>query len=213
MPETIFIVRHAEAESNVQKYFAGFTDAPLTPLGKQQAKVLRKRLAHEGIGRAFSSDLSRAKGTLSALSLGCPAEFTPLLREKNYGQLEGVRWGEEEEKYAAHHSDPFLRAPGGESIEDVQGRVAKYFDSRIFSAPEEKVLVVSHHGPIVALACGLLGMPLGKWRHLRLGNCGLTILTRENGIWRLKLWNSLSHFGLQNFGPLFKARTRQAGKA
>jgi 2,3-bisphosphoglycerate-dependent phosphoglycerate mutase len=203
MADAVFIVRHGEAESNAQKYFAGFSDSPLTRLGQQQAQVLRKRIAHEKIGRAFCSDLSRARGTLEALSLGCPQVFTPELREKNYGELEGLAWGKEEEKFAAHHSDPHLRAPGGESYEDVQTRVVAYFEKSIFPSKEREVLVVSHHGPSILLACHVLQIPLQNWRTLRLGNCGLSIFTREEGKWRLKLWNSLSHFGLESFSPLF----------
>ena len=53
MANTIFLVRHGEAESNVGEYFGGWLDVPLTPLGRRQAGALRKRLAHEKIGRAF----------------------------------------------------------------------------------------------------------------------------------------------------------------
>jgi broad specificity phosphatase PhoE len=204
MAEIIYLVRHGEAESNEQKYFAGHLDAQLTSLGRKQSLLLKKRLSHEKIGFAFCSDLSRAKGTLEALTLPCPVEFTPLLREKSYGELEGVRWGDEEEKFAAHHSDPFLAAPGGESFASMQARVVEFFQQRILAASQKEVLVVSHHGPIVALACHLLSIPLEKWRVLRMGNCGLSILTREDGMWRLKLWNSLSQSGLESFKPLFK---------
>lgn len=215
MVETIFLVRHGESEANVKKYFAGWEDSPLTKLGRQQALVLKKRISHEKIGRAFCSDLSRARDTLSALSLSCPVEYTSALREKNYGNLERVYWGGDEAAYLPHHYDAHVRAPGGESAEEMQKRTVEYFEKNVFSASEEKVLVVAHHGPLVSLTCSVLGMPLENWRHLRLGNCGLSILTRENGIWRLKLWNSLSHYGLENFGALFAGENpkRAAAKA
>lgn len=204
MVETIFLVRHGEAESNLGKYFGGWLDVPLTPLGKQQALVLRKRLAHEGIKKAFCSDLLRAKETLEGLSLGCPVEYTKELREKSYGELEGVRF-DTETKYDKYHTDATVRPPGGgENSMDVQKRVVTYFKKKIFNAKEEKVLVVSHHGPIVLVVCDLLGMPVKNWRRLRLGNCGLAIITKEDKVWRLKLWNSLSHYGLQNFKPLLQ---------
>ncbi|VVC00987.1 phosphoglycerate mutase GpmB [uncultured archaeon] len=202
MAETIFLVRHGEAESNVGRYFAGWLDDPLTPLGRRQALVLRKRLAKEGIGRAFCSDLARARQTLAAMDLPCPAEYSSALREKSYGRLEGTAWGKDEEKFDRYHTDAYSRAPGGENSQEVQRRAVKFFNSKVLSAKEEKVLVVSHHGPIVLLACHLLGMPVKNWRKLRLGNCGLCILTREGSMWRLKLWNSLSHFGLESFSPL-----------
>jgi len=210
MVETIFLVRHGEAESNVGDYFGGWLDVPLTPLGRQQARVLRKRLAHEGIERVFCSDLLRARETYEGISLGCPVEYAKELREKSYGKLEGVRW-EDSNKYDKYHLDAYARAPGGENNVDVQRRVLPYFKKKIMNAKEEKVLVVSHHGPLVVFVCDVLGMPLSNWRRLRLGNCGLCILTKEGKSWRLKLWNSLSHFGLENFKPLLKKETRKRG--
>lgn len=211
MAKTVFIVRHGEAESNVEKYFDGWGDSPLTSLGREQASMLRKRLAREGISRVFCSDLARARETLSYLRLACPVTYSKALREKNYGRLEGVAWGDDEEKFERQHLDPYVRPPGGETASEVQKRSWDYFSSHVFEAKEEKVLVVSHHGPIVLLACRLLGMPLDKWRYLRLGNCGLCILTRDDKIWRVKLWNSLSHYGLLNFSSLL-SREAKAGR-
>ncbi len=208
MAETIFLVRHGESASNAEKYFAGWLDSPLTALGRKQAHLLRKRLAREGIGRVFCSDLSRARETAELLSLRCPVVYSRALREKNYGKLEGVNWGEDGPKYARYHSDAYARPPGGENCVDVQKRVVSYFNSSLLCAREEKVLVVSHHGPIVLLACHLLGMPVKNWRKLRLGNCGLCILTVEDGVWRLKLWNSLSHYGLLTFRPLLSREAK-----
>src|SRR3989338_889946 len=208
MAETVFLVRHGEAESNAGKYFAGWLPDSLTPLGKRQAVVLRKRLAKEGIGKAFCSDLARASQTLEAMALPCRVEYSEALREKSYGKYEGLKWGEDEDRFDRYHMDAYARAPGGENAIEVQRRVVAFFGSRVFNAREEKVLVVSHHGPIVLLACHLLGMPLSNWRKLRLGNCGLCILTREGEMWRLKLWNSLSHFGLASFSPLLSKEKR-----
>mgnify|MGYP001576650921 CR=1 FL=1 len=119
MAEAIFLVRHGESKSNVEEYFGGWLNDPLTELGRQQALVLRKRLAKENIGRAFCSDLERTRETLRLLSLPCPAEYTKELREKHYGKLEGIRWGEDEEKYEKYHTDAYARAPGGENAADV----------------------------------------------------------------------------------------------
>jgi broad specificity phosphatase PhoE len=202
MVSTIFLVRHGEAESNVGKYFAGWLDVPLTPLGKQQAALLKKRLGKEKIERAFCSDLTRAKDTLAALSLTCSIEYAKELREKNYGKdLEGVRW-DSDEQYDKYHLDAYARGPGGENCADVEKRTISYFNKKIFPAKEDTVLVVSHHGPLVLLACHILGMPIKNWRRLRLGNCGLCIIAKEGKTWRVRLWNSLSHYGLQSFSPL-----------
>lgn len=189
------LLRHAEAESNRGKFFAGWTDTPLTPLGMQQATWLGKRLKKEKFGRVFCSDLLRAKDTLRLSGISAPAVFSPALREKNYGKLEGVDWENRPDLYA-DHSDPYKRAPGGESLQDVQQRVVEYFKKEIAASPYGNVLIVSHHGPLVLLSCHLLGIGLDNWRTLRLGNAGLSNFEFEGGCFRLTLWNSLSHLGM-----------------
>ncbi|MFA6328539.1 MAG: histidine phosphatase family protein [Candidatus Micrarchaeia archaeon] len=202
MARKIFLVRHGEAESNTGDFFGGWMDVPLTPLGRRQASLLSRRLAREGIGRAYCSDLLRARQTLECIGLDCPTEYAKELREKSYGKLEGVSWVGEEKKYEKYHSDAYARAPGGENSVDVQKRAVSFIRKRVMEAKEEKVLVVSHHGPIVLFASEMLGMPVSNWRNLRLGNCGLCIFSKEGKKWRLTLWNSLSHYGLENFKPL-----------
>ncbi|MFA6214685.1 MAG: histidine phosphatase family protein [Candidatus Micrarchaeia archaeon] len=208
MAEKIFLVRHGEADSNAGSFFAGWKDVALTPLGRQQALLLSRRLLREGIGRAYCSDLLRARQTLEAISLPCPVEYSPQLREKNYGELEGVKWEDDEKRYEKYHLDSSARPPGGENNVDVQRRACEYFEKKVLNSAEEKVLVVSHHGPIVLFSCQMLGIPISNWRKLRLGNCGLCIFSKEGKMWRLTLWNSLSHYGLESFRPLL-ARERK----
>lgn len=209
MAKKIFLVRHGEAESNTGAFFGGWMDVPLTGLGLRQAALLSKRLAHEGIGRVYCSDLLRTRQTLEAIGLDCPSEYSKELREKSYGELEGVAWGKDEKKYGKYHLDAYARAPGGENNVDLGKRVLPYMEKTVMASKEEKVLVVSHHGPIVLFACSMLGMPIHNWRALRLGNCGLCIFSKEGKTWRMTLWNSLSHYGLQSFTPLM---AREKGK-
>jgi len=210
MVHKIFLVRHGEAESNSGDFFGGWMDVPLTELGRHQASLLKKRLAHEDIGRAYCSDLLRTRQTLEGIAPSCPVEYAKELREKSYGELEGVSWAGQEKKYEKYHLDSTVRAPGGENNADVQKRVVSYFTKKVMNSKEGKVLVVSHHGPIVLFACHVLKVPITNWRALRLGNCGLCIFSKEGKTWRMTLWNSLSHYGLQNFSPLL-AREKNKG--
>ncbi len=195
MLDSFMLLRHAEAQSNHGKFFAGWTDCPLTPLGREQAALLSKRLGHEKFSHVFCSDLERAKDTLKHCGVKAPATFATELREKNYGKLEGVNWGGESQYYA-DHLDPFKVAPGGESAQMVQTRVVDYFESTICKSDARHALIVSHHGPIMLLACHLLNIPLKNWRSLRMGNAGLSRFDFEEGLFRLTLWNSLSHLGM-----------------
>ena len=42
---SLFFIRHGESEANVQKYFAGQKDVPLTGFGAKQALDEARRLA------------------------------------------------------------------------------------------------------------------------------------------------------------------------
>lgn len=196
MLESFIMLRHAEAESNFGKYFAGWSDTSLTDFGRQQAALLSKRLAHEKFGKVFCSDLSRARETLKLSGVKAPTVFSPALREKNYGTLEGINW-ENQPKYYDDHLDPYKRAPGGESAQEVQKRIVDYFENTIQNSGARHALIVSHHGPLVLLTCHILGISLDGWRGLRLGNAGLGRFDFEQGRFRLTLWNSLSHLGMK----------------
>jgi broad specificity phosphatase PhoE len=205
MIEKIFLLRHGESTANRENVFGGWSDAPLTELGIAQAKAIRKRLGKEEIQFAYCSDLIRTRQTIQHANLRCEIEYSASLRERNYGELEGRPWSalKDPEKF---HFDPFARPPKGETPEEVQARVVKYFEQKIAKDPNEKVLVVSHHGPLVLLAMHILGMPLEKWRTLALGNAGLSILSKEEGIWRIRLWNSLSALGLKTNRRMFQEK-------
>ncbi len=208
MPQTIFFLRHGESVANRENVFGGWSDAPLTELGIEQAKALKKRLGKEEIHFAHCSDLIRTKQTIQHADLGCKVEFSSALRERNYGELEGKPWSDlkEPEKF---HFNPFARPPNGETPQEVQARIVEYFEQTIVKNQHEKLLVVSHHGPLVLLAMHILGMPLEKWRTLALGNAGLSILAKEEGIWRLRLWNSLSALGLKTNGQMFEEKEKR----
>lgn len=199
------LLRHGEAQSNKEKTFAGWADVPLTPLGIEQAELLSKRLYREKFDHAYCSDLLRCRETLRLSKVKAPATFARELREKNYGQVEGINW-EEHPEYHEQHTNPFNTAPGGESALGVQQRVVDYFENEITKSGFERVLLVSHHGPIVLLSCHLLHIPIEYWRSLRMGNAGLSQFDWEEGQLRLTLWNSLSHFGMITNRGLFREK-------
>jgi broad specificity phosphatase PhoE len=203
MPQKIFLLRHGESVSNREHTFGGWSETPLTELGIEQAKVLKRRLGREKIEVAYCSDLVRTKQTIKHAELGCRVIYSKSLRERSYGELEGLYWKKmkNSEKY---HLDPYSRPPGGETPKEVQERVVRYFENKISKDKHEKVLVVGHHGSLILLTMHLLGMPLKNWRRLALGNAGFSILSWEEGGWRVRLWNSLSSLGLKTSGALFK---------
>ena len=54
---TLLLVRHGEAEGNLEHRFIGQTDVPLTDTGRAQIRTLTKRLVGLPITKVVSSDL------------------------------------------------------------------------------------------------------------------------------------------------------------
>lgn len=86
-----YIVRHGETEWNAKHLIQGQTDIPLNDNGRAQAKDVAHALKDVQFDLAFSSDLMRAKETAEIIALEhkLAVETTKLLREREFGSLEG----------------------------------------------------------------------------------------------------------------------------
>jgi 2,3-bisphosphoglycerate-dependent phosphoglycerate mutase len=141
---TIVIVRHGETDGNAARVLQR-PDVPLNERGKRQADQLARRLTASGFVRILCSDLLRARMTAAPLAdpSGIAIEESPLLQERNFGDLRGTA-------YAALAEDPFgpnFAPPNGEDWPTFHARVAEAFAfivSRRRSA--DGTLVVITHG-------------------------------------------------------------------
>lgn len=88
---TFYIVRHGETEWNVKGLIQGQGDSPFTQKGVKQVKDAAKELKNIHFDAFFSSDLLRAKRTAEIIALEhkLAVSTTKLLRERNYGHLDG----------------------------------------------------------------------------------------------------------------------------
>lgn len=120
MSYDLYLARHGATEWSLNGRHTGITDLPLLPEGEEEARRLRPRLAEAGIQTAFVSDRGRARRT--AELAGFPdAIVTPLLREADYGDYEGLTSAQ------IHATRPGWEiyhdgCPGGESPEQLYAR-------------------------------------------------------------------------------------------
>lgn len=171
----ILLVRHGETAGNAARVVQR-PEVPLNERGVRQAARLAERLCAHGFAHVLCSDLLRARMTaepLRALS-GLQIEETPLLQERNLGDIRGL-------SYDALTEDPFAPhyvPPNGESVAVFQRRVAEAFAliaerRRGLSGP----LVVVTHGlvcaAIVANHCAGAQLPE------RFDNTSVTVLDPE----------------------------------
>src|SRR5579875_1019395 len=159
---TLFLVRHGQSTWNLAGRIQGQSPAAggLTPTGRAEAARAARHLAgHAPNARAIvSSDLLRTAETaeIVADALGLPVEFDPELREQRLGIFEGRHLdapaspvpGTVGEAVDRLWHDPFVRAPGGESVAGMYQRVRGALRRIAASRAGADVIVVTHGGPV-----------------------------------------------------------------
>jgi len=121
---TILLVRHGETDGNAARVLQR-PDVPLNERGLRQAEQLAERLSADGFVHILCSDLLRARMTAAPIAArsGFTVEESPLLQERNFGDLRGTA-------YAAVGQDPFgpdFAPPNGEDWPTFHVRVAEAF--------------------------------------------------------------------------------------
>jgi broad specificity phosphatase PhoE len=159
----LYLCRHGQTTGDVEDRYGGDYDDHLTGLGIQQAEKLAAEMVNKGIGKIFSSPLTRAKETAQIISLktgNLVVEEIPELRERNwYGVLTGMTKGEAKEKYPDQVEmlkDYRRTLDKGEVYTDFSNRVAEGLN-KITSSSYQIVVAVIHGGVFKNIFREMLG--------------------------------------------------------
>jgi alpha-ribazole phosphatase len=199
----ILLVRHGTTKLHKQDRFWGKTDIPLSNTGIKQAGQVRNRLAPEKIDAIYSSTLSRARSTAEIIASGHKADVTACeeLCECNFGYIEGLDFAEIKRLHPALaealNDRKAVAFPGGESLEQLNGRVQSFLRRLDKHKPEETILIVAHGGPLRLMVCNLLGLGLEHWLQIRIDLASLSIVETYPQAAILNLLNDVSHLNLQ----------------
>ena len=181
---SVLLVRHGQSAWNAEGRWQGWADAPLSDLGRQQAKAAARSIG--AVDAIAASDLDRAMETAAIIAeeLGVgPVSVEPGLRERSVGEFSGLtrdeiveRWPEMAEVFAGRVRDHpmLLQPPGGESPQQLLDRALPAL-LRV-AALGETVVAVSHGGLI-----GALERHLGI-EHVRIPNLGARWFHVDDGI-------------------------------
>jgi len=200
METTIYLVRHAQTDSNATGRFQGWTDVELNEYGLSQARLVAECLSDEAIDVIYTSPLKRTKTT--AALIASRQNLTPLvlpdLAEINYGEWEGKSREEVKAKWPEllwkMRNDPTGAAvPGGESFADFYARSNDAFRQICSLQEGKKVIVVSHSGVIKAIVLNILGSNNAVWGKLDIDNTSISTVKLTGDIPHLTSLNNTSH--------------------
>ena len=188
----LVLVRHGLSVYNDQNRFTGWKDIDLNQQGRDEAKEAVNLLIDYKFDMAFTSDLIRAKNTLSIILEGIDQKDIPVienkaLNERDYGDLIGQNKAEAAEKFGEEQVHIWRRSfdtppPGGESLKDTANRVIPYLKNEIIPlvSSGKNILVSAHGNSIRAIVMDLQNYSPEQILKTEIGWCEPWVFEFEN---------------------------------
>ncbi len=194
----LLLIRHAQTDHNLERRYQGHADTPLNPIGREQARRLALRLAHEPVDAVYTSDLPRARQTAEAIAAQLSLPVYPLrgLREIDVGEAVGLTRALLRERFPDLFGPAWAEArfPQGESHAELSERVSGTVRDIVAAHPRQRIAVITHGGAIRALIASLAAIPLDALFGLIVTNTSLTRLqATPTGLFRLRALNDAAH--------------------
>ncbi len=203
MSTRVYLIRHGATELSAEDRFAGAVDVLLSDEGRNQARLLGERLAHDRISAVYASPMKRTVSTaeLVARPHRLDVERVDAFREIGHGRWEGKSRAdvarEYKHEYERWEQDPYTFAPaGGESGLQVTARALPALLQLVETHEGMPFVVVSHKATIRLLLSSLIGFDPRKYRdRLDQSPAALNILDfKDAANARLTLFNDVSHY-------------------
>jgi 2,3-bisphosphoglycerate-dependent phosphoglycerate mutase len=199
-PTRILAIRHGETAWNVDTRIQGHLDIPLNDTGRRQARRLATALADEPLHAVYSSDLSRAHQTATALAqaVGLGVQPVPGLRERSFGHFEGRTFREIEAQWPDQalrwrQRDPEFCPAGGESLTTFYARVIEQAEALAALHAGETIALVAHGGVLDCLYRAATRVDLQAPRTWELANASINRLLHTPAGFTLVGWADTQH--------------------
>ena len=192
----LILIRHGETDWNVEGRMQGQKDRPLNARGRKQAELTGEYVRTQFQPRiVWSSDLARCVSTAEAL--GYEFQTSELLREINYGTLEGKTWAQtseaEQAESAEYGSDPYHPMAGGESRADLVKRAAQFMAESNITNVDGDAVIVGHGAALAGMLAHLLDLPPHSAYKFQFENASVTTLNITPELTRLTSLSIASH--------------------
>lgn len=173
-PTRLILVRHGVTAltETMRLDGRGGLDPGLSPAGRAQAATAARlvaELAGDSTVTVTTSNLLRAKetGAIVAAALGVEAVVDADWDEQNFGDWDGAAMPELLREcphdVARLRADPTYARPGGETHEELAGRVLAAYETRVAAGGLQ--VVVAHRKPFMVVLAELLGIGMERsWR-------------------------------------------------
>ncbi len=179
----LIAVRHGETAWNRESRIQGHTDIPLNDTGLWQADRVGVAVAQESIHAIYSSDLQRARLTAQSIgrAAGVPVQLEEGLRERHFGELEGLthdeihtRWPEQARRWKQR--DPAYGPVGGETLTEFYQRCVGQLTRLAQRHLGQTIVVVAHGGVLDCFYRAANGIELTAPRSWTIGNATINRL-------------------------------------
>ncbi|MFC0410736.1 histidine phosphatase family protein [Roseomonas elaeocarpi] len=178
---TVFLVRHASHDRVGDTLCGRIAGVRLGAAGQAQSRALAGFLAAQRITALLSSPMERARDTAAPVAeqTGLAVRIDAGFNEIDVGEWAGqrfdalagdARWTE------WNHRRATARAPGGESMAEVQQRALAALAQLVADHPGGRVAVVSHCDVIKAVLAAHLGMSLNDYMRFEIDPASVSTL-------------------------------------
>jgi broad specificity phosphatase PhoE len=171
----LYLVRHAQSESNVEIHTGNET--VLTKTGIEQAKRLGLYFKSKHIDKIYCSKMIRAMDTLKEITPylpKVPVTYTKKINERYKGILEHKPEKFKEAVKKSGTTSEMFRPPKGENLVDLEIRAQKFIEYLKKNYSKEHILVVSHGHFLRVLINRLFKLHIKEIQYYGLQNAGVS---------------------------------------
>lgn len=199
---SVIFVRHGKADfPHDRLYCDEREDPPLTEEGILQAQHVAALIEKQSVDLIYSSPMLRTRSTAEVIASKANVSvlFEPRLKERPFGIWDGLYFDEISRDYPdqfqAWKRDPISFVPeGGETINAHMERIKGALFEIIDNHRGQRIVVVSHVGPIRMCITDVLGMPLAAYRRLTIDYASMTRVdygSKQNNLMYMNISNKI----------------------
>lgn len=169
------VVRHGETTENHDGIIQGQNPGHLSELGITQAQALADTLRTDRFDVIYCSDLQRCIDTAAPICAShaeTPIYYAQELREISFGEYQG-KLADSLDWQALEGTAITRRVPGGESWIELSQRVLPFINKIYEKHPDQKVLIVTHGGPMRVIRAAVSNLDQEGMIHQPVPNCAV----------------------------------------